>query len=328
MIFEIEPYSFLKSSTLRTICYHTVMFCDFVNLSEKKFEHRNHVVLNTLADFATSYVATKKKLYHTLHKTAYPAEKVNFFLYDGGGGTHKVVRKAMSGHAMALIYGIHTTEVSRLRHIIDNIWLQHPLCQAVRNRLRMVSEAIATDILAYPKDEELRIVSVACGFAPAVLENIVREKKNGRRVIALLVDQSQDSIDAVLSEVRRLHIDDSIETMTADIFNDADDVWEKIRAFKPHIGEAVGILDYLDYPTSIRLGVNMRNALVSNGMYVTTNIMPNRWQHFLRVVVNWHDMQYRTIAQLDEIMSESGFMSGTIFVEPWHMFQIAVGKTS
>lgn len=301
-------------------CYDVSMFESF----HVAYEYTNHRFLARMTDVVTRYVALKKRVYQYIRKETYPLEKANFFLYDGGGGTHKVVRKAMSGHALALLYGLQEPDKSRLRRTLDAIWLQHPLCQAVRNRLRIVSKAIETNMSQYPLSQEVRIVSIACGLAPAIFENIVHEKQRGRFVRALLVDQSQDAIDAVIQEAHRLQVGDHIETLVANALDHSDEAWSKIRDFEPHISEVVGILDYLSTDSAIDLCKHVRKVLLPGGLFITANIMPNRWEHFLKVVVNWSHMEYRSKIQFEEIIADAGFSDSIVVVEPWHMFQVAL----
>lgn len=287
-------------------------------------EHDPVPILSKVADWVTAYVAWKKRRHQIRYGKEYPADRPNSFIYDGGGGTRAVVKNATQGEALAVIYGTHVARAGPLRRALDATWYRHELCQAVRNRLRVVESAIAQKLEQYDAQDEVRIVSIACGLAPAVLHNIAQSKVQGRRVVALLVDKQADALESVMEDARKLGIASQVQVLQANVLKDSELVWREISTFAPHIGEAVGLIDYLDDAQVVALGQRMRQVLSRGGMFVTANIMPNRWQLFLQVVVNWRNMKYRTVPQLKEVFRTAGFAGAMVLVEPWRIFQVAI----
>jgi len=96
-------------------------------------------------------------------------------------------------------------------------------------------------------------------------------------------------------------------------------------AFKPHIIEMVGFLDYRPRNKAIGLIKRIRACLPDGGAFLTCNIRKNREKIFLDWILLW-PMIYRSEEEFAELLLGGGFSPDKIqlIYEPFKIHGIAV----
>ena len=244
--------------------------------------------------------------------------------FDWRGQANSTIRQNASGwKSLHQIYFYEVQKVPSFGAQCDDFWVGMMNAQAVRNRLRIVTRLIG-DLLTEMSQYELpvRVASLACGSAPAVLSGIVQTAEE-IPVSVYLSDYDPTAVEYIKETAEILGISDSVCAETRDISHA---VVKKLRLQKPNIVEMVGYLDYLDDERAIRLFKLILEAMVSNGVFVTANIMENVERRFLHTVINWPKMVYRTPEQVANLMIEAGFDDVRLQVEPHHIHVVVWGR--
>ena len=267
----------------------------------------------------TVYVMVKKAVYKTLRL---PGPRVNSLWFDGlGCSPRKVKEGAASWQALDEIYNYDFKGPLSLAVAVDNFWEGMLNCQAVRNRFKLARQEVRRAILRFSNHEEVRLISLACGSAQAVIEIMAEFKAAGVTVRTILVDIDQVALDYARDLAVRYGVADQMETYRAS----AAQVVKLSRGFKPQIVEMLGLLDYISQDKAIRLAEKIRQSLEPKGVFLTCNIAPNPERHFLKWVVNW-PMIYRTAGDLAEISREAGFSDCRLIYEPLRIHGLLIAQ--
>lgn len=264
------------------------------------------------------YVMIKKSIYKTLN---IPGPKTNTLFYDGLGRACQLVKEnAATWKGMEHTYSYYLSDELTIQNIIDRIYLNCLNAQSLRNRLRLIKKELKEIILKQDK-KEIRIISLACGKAEDLLENIVFFKKEGITVKAILVDLNQEALENARKIAIEKNIIDQIEFQNKDL----SEINNIAKNFKPDIIEMMGFLEYIKTKEAIALIKKIRDSLEPNGIFITCNIAPNIEQHFLKWVINW-TMIHRTPKELAGIAEKSGFNNIKIIYEPLKIHGILIAK--
>jgi SAM-dependent methyltransferase len=269
-----------------------------------------------------AYVLAKKAFYKLFFGSK---PKINSIFFDGLGPWSKKVKDgAASWKALDIIYNHPFKRTYTLGNLVDEFWWFSQNCQAVRNRFKLVKQEVKKAILHFGKDnEEVRLVSLACGSAQAIIETVSELKIQGINVRVLLIDIEQEALDYAKGLAIKNNIAGQFDFVKANAYQTA----KILRRFKPHIVEMLGLLDYLPRENAIRLISTIRRSLVPGGIFLTCNIRQNSEQHFVRWVIDW-DMVYRSPASLAEVIEKSGFDAYRIVYEPLKIHGVVVAEKS
>jgi hypothetical protein len=252
--------------------------------------------------------------------------KVPVFFYDGLCHLSKTIKKeTASSSGVERIYeykfnqpDIHPNFVS---YIMSDYWQKLMNSQALRNRFKLVRQVIYHEIQKQVDKghQEIRFLSLASGAARNILETIYNFKKKGVIVKALLVDINGEALQVARKTAEEYGISDQIEIRKEDVFETQD----AIRAFKPHIVEMLGLIDYKNKDTAIRLSKIANDVLEEGGVLITCNVMPNIERHFVTHAICWPAF-YRTEEELFHIAKESGFDDSHLQIEPLKIYAAIV----
>lgn len=265
------------------------------------------------------WVMAKKKICDLLGRVR-PA--TNTLWMDGLGSEMMQIRKgAASWKALNLIYNHRFGEKKTLGGLIDDFWIGMINAQAVRNRFKMVKREVRQELLSFRHEPEVRIISLACGSAQAILEVIAEFKKAGVLVRALLVDIDQTAIDYASRLAQELDVADRVETRKMNVFRAS----RLVRDFNPHVVEMLGLLDYLNRDQAIWLIGGIYRELMPDGLFLTCNIAPNPERAFLKWVIDW-EMVYRRPEDLVDVIASSGFADYRLIYEPLNVHGIVAAR--
>jgi len=267
----------------------------------------------------TIYVMAKKAVYK-LCRISGP--NINTFWFDGlGVSTQKVKETAASWKALDEIYNYHFRFSLTPKVFIDNFWEGMLNCQAVRNRYKLVKQEIRRAILRFSNHQEVRLVSLACGSAQAVIEVMAEFKAKGVPVRTILVDINQDALDYANKLAKQNGVAGQITTMKTSVSQ----IVRIARDFKPQVIEMLGLLDYIPQDKAIRLVGKIYESLETKGIFLTCNIAPNPEMHFVTWVINWQ-MIYRKPIHLTEIVYKAGFSDFRLIYEPLKVHGLVVAQ--
>jgi ubiquinone/menaquinone biosynthesis C-methylase UbiE len=193
--------------------------------------------------------------------------------------------------------------------------------QALRNRLLISIELLKTSIRSVPKDETIRILSIASGSARAVISAI--KDFPDRTFSVMLVDADPSALKNARLLAEKEGVASSfkyIEGTTAYLTSIAD-------SDRPHIVEMVGFMDYRPHSKGVGLSKLIRDILRPGGVYLCANIQPNDEQGLLTWGLLW-PMIYRTNDEYANIMREAGFTDENVrYVrEPFGIHILSVAK--
>jgi SAM-dependent methyltransferase len=174
-------------------------------------------------------------------------------------------------------------------------------------------------LVAFANEPEVRIMSIACGSAEAMIKVVSQLKRKGITVKVLLVDISPEALVYAQQLAERYDVRERVQTLQANALKSLDFA----NDFKPHVVEMLGLLDYLPKKTAVRLSSQIRRSLMPGGLYLTCNIRHNFEQHFLKWVINW-PMIYRSPRELADVIEASGFDDFRLIYEPLEIHGIVV----
>lgn len=253
----------------------------------------------------TIYVIVKKTIFRLVTKSD---PKINTVWFDGFGANNRGIKEgASTWRALDIIYNYEFGSSS----IVDDFWIGMMNAQAVRNRLKLAKQELKKAIMKFADHKEVRIISLACGSAEAVIQIMAEFKTKGITVRTVLIDIDQTALDYA----KHLAIQHGVSDQIQIFCTSAAQIVKLSRDFRPHIVEMLGLLDYIPHDKAIRLVSKIRESLEPKGMFLTCNIAPNPERHFLKWVINW-PMIYRTADDLMEIATKSEFSKYRLIYEP------------
>lgn len=243
--------------------------------------------------------------------------KTNTFWFDGLSKSCRQIKEgAASWRALDIIYNFQFGCENKL----SDFWLGIMNAQAVRNRLKLVKRELKDAIKEISKNsEQIRLLSLACGSAQAVIEVMAELKELDIR--ATLVDLDLTAIAYATRLAEKYEVKDKIVFVVGSISN----LERSANGTRPHIIEMVGFLDYRSKDKAVHLVHRISNILVPGGIFLTANMCPNPEQHFLKWVINW-SIIYRKPRELAEIITEGGFPTEgcRIVCEPYGLHAVAI----
>jgi len=288
---------------------------------EDKFEKKRwpYVLSLPFFWFLTFYIAIKKAIYRALGK---PKPKINSFWFDGlGKWTRKVKEGAASWKALDIIYNHPFNAKKGISGRVDHFWWSIQNCQAIRNRYKLVKKEVRKAIQKFANRKEVRLISLACGSAQAVIEIMSEFKSQGLIVKTLLVDIDQEALNYARGLAEENGVIDQIDIRKSNILK----IVKIASDFKPQIIEMLGLLDYIENKLAIRLIQRIYESLGEEGIFLTCNIAPNIERNFVTQVINW-PMVYRKPKELSEIIEKSGFSDFKLVYEPLKIHGLVIAQ--
>ena len=247
--------------------------------------------------------------------------KVNTFWVDGLSPSSAAIKEgAASWRSLDVIYNFDAHKGNAM----DLFWLGIINAQAVRNRLKMVTKEIYQLSLCIAKErkQEIRIFSIACGSAQAVVEVLARLKAEGIIARALLTDIDETA----LQYAQRLATSYGVGDQVSVAQSSASKMYRLAEEFQPTIVEMVGLMDYLPHKQAVQIVRRIHRALGhTGGFFITCNVRNNPEKHFLKWVCDW-EMIYRSPIELASIITDAGFDTLRIFYEPHKVHGIVVAE--
>ncbi|PID52380.1 MAG: hypothetical protein CR972_01700 [Candidatus Moraniibacteriota bacterium] len=158
------------------------------------------------------------------------------------------------------------------------------------NRKKMVNALLVRAIDHFLNEPEVRIISVACGSARAVIDAILHCKHPNVRVV--LIDRDQKALDNARKNMEA-HGIRNVEYVKGTMRK----ISKVATYFSPHIVEMVGLTDYLTVERAADFSRTVSEVLETGGFYLTGNIHSNPEKIFLDWGLLW-PMVYKTPGDL------------------------------
>jgi SAM-dependent methyltransferase len=232
----------------------------------------------------------------------------------------KVRKYATSFRALEILYSLKKKERS-LSLLDRKIWIQTNNAKAIRNRFKLVKKALKRSIRqVLLQDHNVRIASLGCGSARALLELLAEEERYNSFKL-FLIDRSQKALVFGRQLVQDLRLSCPIKWVRAQIWEAA----EICLDFRPNLIEMVGLLDYFDDEEASNLLNMAYRMLAPGGILIAGNIKNNIERPFITKIIRW-PMVYREPHELGEIISRGGFGPKNIAIiyEPLAIHGIAL----
>jgi len=249
--------------------------------------------------------------------------KINTFWFDGLSiPCRKIKEGATSWHALDIIYNYPFDNGNSIRGKVSDYWLRMINAQAVRNRLQLVTQELTKAIREIAqKEKEVRLLSIASGSAQAVIEVMIRAKKEGLKVKTTLLDIDPTAINHSKKMAAEYGLESQITFITGSTYR----LGRAVNGERPHIIEMVGLLDYRPDEKAVLLIKKIYELLLPDGRFLTANTCPNLEQSFMKWIIDW-SMIYRRPEQLKRLITEAGFDSQEtkIVCEPLNLHAVAI----
>jgi hypothetical protein len=232
-------------------------------------------------------------------------------VFDGQSPFLFAVRQGVrTSVALDVLYNYPVAGQARsgLRGALTWFWCNEPHARGVRNRMKMVYWKLLEAMREERKRgrSEIRILSLACGSAQAVIEAVARfvEEDPDAEVSVELVDLDVPSLRRAerLAESRgvrrRIRFrEENIRTF----LSESDRTWPII--------EMVGFLDYRNNRSFVETCTKVHARLDPQGRFMTATICPSAWASVVRWLANWPLLIRRRPREFRKLLESAGFRS-------------------
>lgn len=277
----------------------------------------------------------KKKLYSLFGQKP----KINTMLFDGLSSKNMAIkRNAKTCHALDVIYNHQNLWYDP----VGNYWINMVNAQAVRNRKKLVvrelSEAMRN---AYYNDGCIRLLSIASGSAQAVFEAlkvIFDSYPEITNIKVVFLDRDNSALEKSRQLAKNFNFtgvffysgngalpvlyDDLFSYIQGDAFRFTKSL--EVLGGQPNVIEMVGLTDYLNARLATTLFKKIYRTLASGGTFLSGNICPNFEQHFMKWVIDWNEMIYRTPQEMSQILADTDIPPSQmqILLEPQRLHMV------
>ena len=248
------------------------------------------------------------------------------------GGVHPLLKIAHEGvtswTALAVLYAapLAARHKTGWRWAVFRLWMGHPECQAVRNRLLEVADRVHDELerlwVTRP-DQEIHIASLACGSAAAVLWAtwFFCQAHPEARVKLTLVDLDDYSLKMANQLATELAV--SVRTLKLNIgvfVRQCQASGEKFALI-----DETGFLDYRPDAAVVENCRSVRAIIEPGGLFLAAQIGRSRTQAHRKWTIGWLMLIPRSSKRLRELLQQSGYAQAQIdeHTEPNGIYHVA-----
>ena len=253
------------------------------------------------------------------------------------GGVHPLLKIAHEGvtswTALAVLYAAPLIAKNKTgwRWAVFRLWMGHPECQAVRNRLLDVADRVHDELecrWATGQAQEIQIASLACGSAAAVLwaSWYFCRAHPGARVSVTLVDLDAYSLEMA----NRMAAELGLSVRTLEINIGAFIRQCQARGEKFALIDETGFLDYRPDADFVENCRSARDIIEPGGLFLAAQIGHSRTQAHRKWTIGWLMLIPRSSKRLRELLEQSGYAQAQIeeHTEPNGIYHVAACRVA
>lgn len=299
-----------------------------------EYDRRYYLLLVPEAMLAL-YVALKKRVCALLRFRP----RYNSWWYDRLPSCRAIRVSAERGQtalSLNVVYN-HThlehASADRFSRILEAMWMRMPSAQAVRNRMRIVTELLEAEVRrahARSGGQVVNVAFLAGGFVQTGVTVARRVSGEGIRLNCIVLDISRKALDRARRRAEAAEVGSAFSFVRTNVL-DPTQVRKSLAGIDVSVIEMIGILDYLGRRDAVRLLQLARQHLEPGGLLLTGNILWTCWEApFLYSVINWPRMKHRRAQPFTRILDESGFAVDAdhlqMHVEPHRVFMVCEAR--
>ena len=200
-----------------------------------------------------------------------------------------------------------------LGRLFDRYFQEQAAPQAVRNRMRMMSEWIVEGVRTRTADGPLRVVVVGSAFGCEVREALMSLSPSEReRLSVTLLDMDPAALDFARQQLGELLPPDRLNTVPTNVFR----LFDRPRLAEPLMGTDLllcpGLFDYLDDRQATNVLRVFWQQLAQAGRLAVFQFAPhNPTRAYMEWLGNWY-LTYRDNVQLHALATSAGIPEADI----------------
>ncbi len=257
--------------------------------------------------FRKIFMSPKRKLSHILWEMGRDEKHFSGFFIDRISSlNHHIKVDAASSMALDTMYDWDekirsSVDDTTLAGKFERFWFDNSENRrSLKSRKLMVDTLLVSAIDDFLLEPEVRIISVACGSARAVIEAM--QSCEHPNVQVTLIDRDPKALENARKNIEKAGLENRFQYVCAGKSH----ICEVAKDFAPHIVEMVGLMDYLTTSQGTDYSAKVHNVLMSGGYFLTGNIHHNPEKIFLDWGLLW-PMIYKTQQDLQNIILGGGF---------------------
>ena len=253
------------------------------------------------------------------------------------GGVHPLLKIAHEGvtswTGLAVLYAAPLIAKNKTgwRWAVFRLWMGHPECQAVRNRLLEVADRVNDELerlWVTRQDQEIQIASLACGSAAAVLWAtwFYCQAHPAARVRVTLVDLDAYSLEMVNRLAAELGL--SVRTLEVNIGAFVRQCQASGEKFA--LVDETGFLDYRPDADFVENCRTVRAIIAPGGLFLAAQVDHSRTQAHRKWTIGWLMLIPRSSKRLRELLQQSGYAQAQIdeYTEPNGIYHVAACRVA
>ncbi len=199
----------------------------------------------------------------------------------------------------------------------------NPISMASRNRLKIISQRLATLVTQYGASETVTILGIGAGPGRHVQSAIVKSGIDPARVTAHLVDLDDDAFDYGRALAADLGIASSIHFQQGD----ARSIRTSLPGVQVQIVKLVGLVEYLTDEQFLDLLAAVKSVMSNDATLITHGFVDAfQTRRFLARVFNLRH-QRRSAEQMTTLLRSAGFRVIETITEPVGVYPILTAKS-
>ncbi|MBI4398519.1 MAG: class I SAM-dependent methyltransferase family protein [Candidatus Omnitrophica bacterium] len=244
---------------------------------------------------------------------------LGFFRKLSGGNQILIQLEQDPGSWKSMLAHYETKPRSMVDFMVQH-YISFPM--GLKNRQKLVREALRQLIELYRDEHSIRLVAVGCGSGNNILP-VLKERDAAVELKAQLFDLDEDAMHFGRQHAEELGLTEEVSF----IQSDAAHIEDKIR-ISPQIIEMIGLIEYLSEANMLRLFQIMGRVKNPKSSILISSIEPRHGiDRFLRRTLGFH-LHYRSPGQLKTILSQYGYKRFEEYPEPTGIFSVLIGHTT
>lgn len=244
---------------------------------------------------------------------------VDFFRKVSGNRILRIIKDGPGSWKSMLAH--YDSSPKNFLDFLMNYYISFP--SGLRNRQKLVIDALSQLIESYGKYEPLYLVGIGSGSGNNTMQAIRMKKSEIVSIKAQLFDINEEALTYGRIKSQELGLANEVEFIHAD----ASQVESRIMN-SPQIIEMIGLIEYLSDDVLLRLLQSVQRFRASTSSILISSISDSHGiDRFLKRTLSF-DLNYRSSQKIIQLLSEFGYKRFNVFPEPTGLFSVVVGHTN